>query len=280
MAMAQFGRTWWGQRFLTALEAFTDPGRLTRGRSYATNGRVANYAVMDGIVKAKVRGSVNPYYGVTEEPIYRIRIAITQFPAADWSSVIGRIAARADLIAKLLQQEMPDQIEEVFAAEGLHLLPGSEDDFDTDCTCPDWDNPCKHIAGVYYLLAAALDRDPLLLFALRGLSEDRLRAELVKSPLGKILASALTRNEPLVRPAESFYTRPTLQKSSGTASIREFWTGARRLPPQDSPSQVRVPALLIKKQGDYPPFWHKNGSFVAAMEDLYERVRTKSSQMR
>jgi hypothetical protein len=37
---------------------------------------------------------------------------------------------------------------------------------------------------------------------------------------------------------------------------------------------------LIKKQGDYPPFWHKNGSFIAAMEDLYERVRAKSSQMR
>jgi uncharacterized Zn finger protein len=280
MAMAQFGRTWWGQRFLAALEEFTDPGRLARGRAYATNGRVATYTVEAGVVKAKVRGSVNPYYGVTEEPIYRIRIAITQFPANDWSRVIERIAARADLITKLLHQEMPDQIEEVFAPERLHLLPVSADDFDTDCTCPDWDNPCKHIAGVYYMLAAALDRDPLLLFALRGLSEDRLRAELVKSPLGKILASALTRAEPPVAPVESFYTRPTPQKSSSTASIREFWTGARRLPPQDSASQARVPALLVKKQGDYPPFWHKNGSFIAAMEDLYERVRTKSNQMR
>ena len=33
--MAHFGRTWWGQRFIAALEQFTDPGRLGRGRSYA-----------------------------------------------------------------------------------------------------------------------------------------------------------------------------------------------------------------------------------------------------
>ena len=278
--MVQFGRTWWGQRFLAALEEFTDPGRLMRGRSYATNGRVTGYKIDDGVVKAKVRGSVNPYYGVTEEPLYSTTIAISQISETNWTRVIERIAARADLITKLLQREMPDPIEEVFAAEGLHLLPASEDEFDTDCSCPDWDNPCKHIAGVYYLLAAALDRDPLLLFTLRGLPPDRLRAELVKSPLGKILASALTKSEPPTIPAESFYTRPTLQQDSAAASVREFWAGARRLPPLESTSQVQVPALLIKKQGDYPPFWHKNGSFIAAMEDLYERVRTKSSQMR
>ena len=33
--MAQFSRTWWGQRFIAALEQFTDPARLGRGRSYA-----------------------------------------------------------------------------------------------------------------------------------------------------------------------------------------------------------------------------------------------------
>jgi len=278
--MAQFGRTWWGQRFLAALEQFTDPGRLARGRAYASNGRVTSYTVKGGVVTAKVRGSVNAYYGVTEAPIYRTTIAMSQISETGWSRVIERIAGRADLITKLLQREMPDPIEEVFAAEGVHLLPETEDEFDTNCSCPDWDNPCKHIAGVYYLLAAALDRDPLLLFALRGLSEDKLRAELAKSPLGKILASSRNRDEPPVTPAESFYTRPTREKVSGAASIREFWAGAHRLPPVEATPRVRVPALLIKKQGDYPPFWHKNGSFIAAMEDLYERVRTRSSQMR
>jgi len=31
--MAQFSRTWWGKRFIEALEEFTDSARLGRGRS-------------------------------------------------------------------------------------------------------------------------------------------------------------------------------------------------------------------------------------------------------
>ena len=41
-----------------------------------------------------------------------------------------------------------------------------------------------------------------------------------------------------------------------------------------------MPALLIKKGGDYPAFWHRDGSFIDVMEELYERVRTKQSQLK
>jgi uncharacterized Zn finger protein len=64
-------------------------------------------------------------------------------------------------------------------------------------------------------------------------------------------------------------------------SHKEFWTGAKRLPAAPSaPSQAGVPALLIKKQGDYPPFWHKDVSFISVMEELYGRVRTKNRQIK
>jgi len=278
--MAQFSRTWWGQRFLAALEQFTDPARLGRGRSYANNGRIVEYKVAHGAVEAKVRGSINPYFGVYKEPIYRTTIKITQISADNWSTTIRRITSRADLVAKLLQREMPDPIEEVFAAGGLHLLPDSRRDFVTDCSCPDYENPCKHIAGVYYLLAGALDRDPFLLFQLRGLSREKLHAELIRSPLGQILASALTADEVPVVPIESYHTRPTKEPTGTAASHREFWTGAKRLPPLVTTPPVRVPALLVKKQGDYPAFWHKVASFIGVMEELYERVRTKSRQMK
>lgn len=303
--MPTYGRTWWGERFLTALEQFTDRPRLDRGRSYATNGRIVEHTLEKDTVVAKVRGSINAYYGVYEEPLYRTTIKITQISPEDWSKVIQRIATRADLITRLLQQEMPDQIEDAFAEAGVHLLPAGRGDFTTDCSCPDWENPCKHIAGVYYILARDLDRDPFVLFELRGLSRDALHAELVKSPLGEILASSLQTEDVEVVPAASFHTRPTKVGPDGKASPkkkakkaakdengskpgsavshRTFWAGARRLQPArsaSSSSQARVPALLIKKQGDYPPFWHKDGSFVEVMEELYDRVRSKSPQMK
>jgi uncharacterized Zn finger protein len=284
--MATFGRTWWGERFLAALEQFTDRGRLGRGRAYASNGRVVEHKLEKGTVVAKVRGSINPYFGVYEEPIYRTTIKITQISAADWAKVIRQIASRADLITKLLQQEMPDQIEDAFAEAGVHLLPSGRGDFTTDCSCPDWENPCKHIAGVYYVLARDLDRDPFVLFELRGLSREALHAELVKSPLGEILASSLRTEDVPLAPVESFHTRPTKVSPDKAVSHRTFWAGARRLQPSgpaaasSAASQARVPALLVKKQGDYPPFWHKDGSFIEVMEELYERVRTKSPQLK
>ncbi len=33
-------RTWWGQRFIAALEQFTDGARLARGRGYANSSRI------------------------------------------------------------------------------------------------------------------------------------------------------------------------------------------------------------------------------------------------
>ncbi|MFP4103015.1 MAG: hypothetical protein ACOC07_12465 [Coleofasciculus sp.] len=41
--MSRFSRTWWGKRFIDALESFTDSGRLGRGRSYASGGKIKEY---------------------------------------------------------------------------------------------------------------------------------------------------------------------------------------------------------------------------------------------
>jgi len=273
--MAHFTRTWWGQRFLAALEQFTDPARLGRGRSYASGGKILEYSLSGGMVTARVRGSINPYFGVYKEPIYQTSIGIAPISTVDWMQVIMRIGARADLITKLLMNEMPEDIEDAFSWKDCHLLPHSRREFATQCSCPDYVNPCKHIAGVCYVLAATLDRDPFMLFEMRGLSRDQLRTELAKTPLGRILSSALAPRDVELEPASTLFSVPVKEPRAEPISYKAFWTGAQRLPPVTSaPSQPSVPALLIKKQGDNPPFWHRDTSFISIMEELYERVRT------
>jgi uncharacterized Zn finger protein len=61
---------------------------------------------------------------------------------------------------------------------GVHLFPDRSKDLDTDCDCPDYANPCKHIAAVYYILAERFDEDPFLLFAMRGKEKEELLEEL------------------------------------------------------------------------------------------------------
>jgi len=277
--MAQLTRTWWGKRFIAALERFTDPARLGRGRAYASGSRIRSHIIQDGQITAKVRGNVNPYFGVYKEPTYDTRVGITPIPPSQWSQLIKRLAGRAGSVSRLLMNEVPEDIEDAFEPLGLSLLPRSASDFKTRCSCPDYSNPCKHIAGVCYMLAGKLDQDPFLLFELRGLARDKLRAELANTPLGKALAATLEAQDLPIEPVESYFTRPqTLAIRHPDVGYDSYWHAEKRLPamPEPLPRGAGLPGLLIRKGGDYPPFWTKDQSFVQVMTELYERIRQKN----
>lgn len=279
--MAQFSKTWWGKRFIEALEEFTDSARLARGRSYARNDKIKEYEITKGQIIALVRGSVNPYFDVYKEPLYNTSIEIKKIGAADWSKAISILGSKASWISKLLMNEVPDNIEEAFTQLNLHLLPHNRQDFKTNCSCPDWSNPCKHIAGVYYLVASKLDRDPFLLFELRGIDRAKLKLELAKSPLGKVLSAALSSEEISPIPVDSYYTKPKkVLAANDSLNLKDFWLGSKRLPQTiEAPSPTSISAIAIKKAGDFPPFWHQDISFITVMEELYQRVRTKNSRV-
>ena len=275
--MSKFSRTWWGQEFIQALEHISDDGRLSRGRAYVNNGKMTFFEIKDGIVAATVRGSINAYFGVYKEPLYITTIEFRPISAAQWAAAIALIASKASLISRLLLNEIPSNIEDSFKTLGLHLLPHGEKDFNAQCSCPDYGNPCKHIAGVYYRIAAELDRDPFLLFELRGLSREDLHKELAKSPLGQALSAELQLSQGSLKPAESYYTKPTIVAAQAVERLQDFWQGTKRLPQtMESPEKPLVAGIPVKKQGDYPAFWHRNNSFLEVMEELYEQVRNKS----
>ena len=70
--------------------------------------------------------------------------------------------------SELLAGQMPQAIDEVFVEAGVSLFPKQRADLKTRCSCPDWGDPCKHVAATHYVLGEAFDRDPFLLFELRG----------------------------------------------------------------------------------------------------------------
>jgi len=75
-------------------------------------------------------------------------------------------------------------------------------------------------------------------------------------------------------PVASFYTRPILIEPPQETSPKGFWHGQQSLPKSIEPSQAAtIPAMLIKKGGDFPAFWHKQNSFIEVMEDFYFRMR-------
>lgn len=83
--MAKYGKTYWGDQFLNALENIDYSNRLPRGRSYASNGSVRSIVIEKNKIKAKVKGS-------RPKP-YDIEIIVPEFTDNQKKQLLGIIQA-------------------------------------------------------------------------------------------------------------------------------------------------------------------------------------------
>jgi uncharacterized Zn finger protein len=162
--------TAWGERWLRAVEASVGVGRLGRGREYARSGRVDDLTIEPGHISAQVQGS--------RPTPYRVDIRLPALDAPGWTRAVGRLGGKASSAAALVSGVMPESVEAAFADAGVALYPGPDERLAAACTCPDWDRPCKHAAAVLYAVGARFDRDPFVLFALRGKGREALILDL------------------------------------------------------------------------------------------------------
>ena len=248
------GETWWSKRWISVLESFNMGARLTRGRSYARKGQVVSIKITTGHVTAKVQG--------TRRKPYEVTIRLEPLSDNDWANVTDVMVSRAIFAAKLLSGEMPKNIEEAFGDAKTSLFPTSKRELDTDCSCPDWANPCKHIAAVYYLLAERFDEDPFLIFKLRGRSKKGIIAALGK----KRTATAQDESTVLSGGNVSLSGEPV---PSLEECIDTFWqTGDILKNFSVKPYRSKVEHVVLKRLGD-APFNIGKKNIAALLEKAY-----------
>lgn len=263
-----FGDSWWARRWIQVLESFHLGARLTRGRSYARQGQVLAIDVGEGVVKAQVQGS--------RPTPYRVTIKVKTLSEPEWEKVARNLTVQAALASELLAGRMPEDIEGVFKAAGVSLFPARSHDLQTDCSCPDWSNPCKHVAAVYYLLAEEFDRAPFLIFKLRGMTREGL-VDLMGG--GGALTEAVEREVVETLPADPsrFWGTPD-EPSTGSRSESLAWpvpgvergSAAAGVTGLSAPA-VSVPAVtaaLVRRLGSFP-FWRGEEPFLTAVEQVY-----------
>lgn len=164
----QAKQTWWSQRFISVLESFKMGSRLARGKAYAEESKVLKLAMSRGIVTATVQGS--------RKASYRVSIRLEPLSDSAWKQVMHNLTRKAIYAVELLQDQMPQDVEAVFASAHVSLFPARLEELESSCDCPDWSNPCKHIAATYYILAQHFDLDPFLIFVWRG----RLKTQIIE----------------------------------------------------------------------------------------------------
>ena len=191
-----------------------------------------------------------------------------------WKSIASSMAARAVFVSKLLAGEMPADVEDVFSRSSVTLFPGKRE-IRTDCSCPDHANPCKHVAAVDYILAEEFDREPFMMFLLRGETRDDLMASLrdgrrlaaVGEGAGASRGSAKAADVPAPAP-------PPLEDS-----VAVFWIEQKPLGGiVVAPRRPQVDAAVIKRLGE-PPFWREPEDFTEVMEQVYGAVTSKAMKV-
>ncbi len=179
-----YGKTWWGQQWLNALTSIDEANRLPRGKTYANKGAVHSLSIAANQISALVKGS--------KPRPYRTKLSVPLFTDEEKLALLTEIRENPATLAQLLNRQLPPELIDFAAAQNIQLFPRSFEDLTMGCSCPDYAIPCKHLAAVSYVIANEIDRNPFLVFQLKGLDIlaelQKNQAETVGGTTGNVLS--------------------------------------------------------------------------------------------
>ena len=256
-----FSRTWWGSQWLQALARVIRGERLSRGRAYARLGQVRELTVQLGLILAQVKG--------TRPQPYQVRIEIDTLTDKQWADVMRALGNRASYAAELLNGVMPQQVQEAFDAAGAPLYPTSSHALHAHCSCADPVRPCKHVAAACYIFAEELDKDPFLLFTLRGWTREQVLAAL------RIVRAEQLRSDSATRADDRSVGE---DRQPLTSSPADFWRIGNQA--SEVSISIRAPEIeteLLKILGD--PEFAQDESISTDLQQVYHEVSRRALQI-
>jgi uncharacterized Zn finger protein len=132
-----------------------------RGLDYAARGQTRELLLAAGRASGRVQG--------LRPRAHEAALEVARFSDEQWETLIDSIVRSAKYSAKLLAGEMPDDLDRLFEAIGMPLIPPTDRvraTLDGQAVAP----ADEHVACLALLLVDRVNRDPLELFTLRGLA--------------------------------------------------------------------------------------------------------------
>jgi uncharacterized Zn finger protein len=169
--LENFATTSWGKEWIYSILKIGRPFRMQRGIEYAKDDkRIENLRINPGQIFSTVQG--------TAPTPYRVKINFEIIPEDNWKLIIEDLASKSSNLILLLEGILPKDIVSIFEKYNYPLFPDVVKGLDAECSCPDKEIPCKHIASVILYLSKVLDYDPFLLLKIKGKSKDEILYEL------------------------------------------------------------------------------------------------------
>ncbi len=193
--------SWWATRWLELVQNYRPREFMPffagfqfgqSGYAEARSGRVLEPRIEGGKAEAILASNNGRFFSAPE-------IEVAPLPDKAWESAIAALAARAQFLAELLSHRMPIAISSVFQKTRSDLFPIGKGELSARCTCTmKAIMPCLHVQALHYTLGDAMERDPLVLFELRGMPREKLlaaihqqrRASRAPSPQGRLALAA------------------------------------------------------------------------------------------
>jgi uncharacterized Zn finger protein len=255
-----FTQTWWGARWLKALEdTALDAEQLRHGRRFARQGSVGAVSVRPGRITAVVRDR--------DGTPHRADVLLRELSEPEWDRLLEVIARESGHIAALLDREMPPRLVEDAEGVGVELLPGIGD-LDPTCGCDAWDH-CPHTAALCYQMARLLDQDPFVLLLLRGRPERELLDDVG-------LRSAVREADATAPDAKPDAKGAGEEEPAGVPADEAFALGALLPPLPAAPQPVRESGAAHSLDGGDRP---ATGLDTAALEFLASDAALRAQQM-
>jgi len=244
-----YGQTWWGKQWLNALSNIDYSNRLPRGKTYANKGAVKDFVITKNSINSSVQGS--------EYRPYKQKMSLIPFTKEEKELIIESIRFDVGILAELLNRQMAGSLDELLQSKGIRIFPKDWTSLKMNCSCPDYAVPCKHLAAVVYLVTNEVDKNPFLLFDLRGLN---LLEELKKQ--GILTAQTNTQEE--ANELADFAVDSSQEVSQGNVTADTFAQLSFALP---SDGMQRLLQLL-----DVTTLFYQNGSFKEQLKTIYKKT--------
>ncbi len=261
---SSFSHSWGSVQFLSAF----DNEELVKNKSKAElmikSKKVLDLFISQGSITAKVqdeRGALN-----------KVKLEIEEINNKIWDNILKKIANTAFHTAKLLSFEVTEDIEEIFRSEGRTLFPSIQKDIKITYREKTTEVLNPHIVSLILKVAKIIQKDPFVMFLIRGKNKNDVISEIRKKRL-EIKTSYINSRK---NKQKKETPPPSIDISTDKNVLENFWRVKREVYSLTYDLKAdELPASILKFL-DPLPLSGLDEDTDSLLEEAYAKVATRA----